>query len=209
MRRSGKDQRLSLFNRGNNRCPICLAGFTKESVEKGDSVTLEHVPPKSLSPTSRRMCLTCADCNEGAGRGIDYAAYLAVNEPKATVEIAGVLHSAVMTYDSDRGFDLSVPYLRVPPSAMYELGKEDFRVKFAFPNPHFAFVSWLKSAYLSLFSLLGKYGYRYAEGTAASLIREQIMDPKHQIIECCIASSHPESRVLGDWVARGRPEKLQ
>ena len=24
-----------------------------------------------------------------------------------------------------------------------------------------------------------------------------------------LVSSHPESRVLGDWVARGRPEKLQ
>ena len=28
-------------------------------------------------------------------------------------------------------------------------------------------------------------------------------------IKSSLDNSHPESRVLGDWVARGRPEKLQ
>ena len=50
------------------------------------------------------------------------------------------------------------------------------------PDPRFANVSWLKAAYLSVFSLLGKCGYVYAEGSAVRQVREQILRPEKDII---------------------------
>ena len=89
MGKSRRLVRLRLFKRGNTRCPLCLTEFTREEVSRGKVATLEHVPPRSLSTSSRARCLTCKKCNEGAGRGIDQAAYELANDPKAIVEIRG------------------------------------------------------------------------------------------------------------------------
>ena len=67
-RTSLREQRLHLFERGNDRCPICLAPFTERDVEQGEAVTLEHVPPRSFKAGGIAMCLTCADCNNSASR---------------------------------------------------------------------------------------------------------------------------------------------
>ena len=40
--------RVSLYGRGNNACPICLTGFTRDQASSGRTVTLEHVPIKAL-----------------------------------------------------------------------------------------------------------------------------------------------------------------
>lgn len=45
-------------------CPICLRGF-----EALDGLSEEHVPPESLGGSV--LCLTCRECNSGAGHGID------------------------------------------------------------------------------------------------------------------------------------------
>ena len=39
-RSSRREQRLRLFRRGNDRCPICLTPFTESDVEEGETVTL-------------------------------------------------------------------------------------------------------------------------------------------------------------------------
>ena len=201
MGKSGRTLRKKLFNRGNNRCPICLTQFTKESVERGESVTLEHVPPKSMRSsgfTSRLMCLTCANCNEGAGRGIDQAAHRAMKPTKAIVDVAGVPHTGTITVKADQEIDITTSGLRVPPSAVFGREPEELRVKLVFPNKHYVAVSWLKSAYLSLFSLLGKQGYRYAESTVASLIRKQIREPDQKYIPWC--GGWFEQKAPGDWI---------
>ena len=51
------------------------------------------------------------------------------------------------------------------------------------PSLRYGSISWLKSAYLSLFCLLDVHGYRYAESSIGSLIREQILSPKRMIIK--------------------------
>ena len=201
MRKKDRVRRVELFNCGNNRCPICLTQFTKESAERGESVTLEHVPPKSMRSsgfTSRRMCLTCADCNEGAGRGIDQAAHIAMKPTKGTIDIKGVPHTARITVDADEVVDIVTPNLRVPLADVYEFAREEFRVKLVFPNEHYVAVSWLKSAYLSVFSLLGEQGYRYAESTVASLIRKQIREPEQKHISWC--GGWFEQKVPDDWI---------
>ena len=47
-RSSRRDQRLHLYDLGNDRCPICRTAFERTGVEAGLEVTLEHVPPTSF-----------------------------------------------------------------------------------------------------------------------------------------------------------------
>ena len=71
-RKSGERVRLGLYRAGNLKCPICLTSFTEEEAKAGETVTLEHVPPKALGGSV--LCLTCAPCNAGAGGSLDQAA---------------------------------------------------------------------------------------------------------------------------------------
>ena len=56
-----------------------------------------------------------------------------------------------------------------------------FRIKQ--PKSHYVAVSWLRSAYLLVFSLLGHQGYRYAQSPALQPIREQIRNPDEERIK--------------------------
>ena len=71
-RKTGRNKRIQLYDRGNRACPLCMAGFTRDQASAGRSVTLEHVPPKSLGGQAR--CLTCRPCNARAGDTIDQVA---------------------------------------------------------------------------------------------------------------------------------------
>jgi len=107
-RKTGRARRLTLFDRGNTDCPICLSSFSRDEVAKGSKVTLEHAPPNALGGAI--MCLTCADCNAGAGKKTDHAI---ATENRATIDrtagrgvkvelnIFGTLHT---TYFSPEGF---------------------------------------------------------------------------------------------------------
>ena len=53
-------------------------------------------------------------------------------------------------------------------------------------------LAWLKAAYLSVFSLLGKYGYRYAQGEAIEQVRGQIMEPSKEIVRQFHFAAPPE-----------------
>ena len=178
-----KQKRISLYRRGNTRCPICLSSFTELDVEDGKSVTLEHVPPRSFNLISRPMCLTCADCNNRSGRSMEQAAVTLMRRPKAKVDVGGVLHTAYLSRDEDDIFKIVIPHLRISPKVFLESKMEDFKTTFKMPSKHYASVSWLKAAYLSVFSLLGKCGYRYAESNALCLVRKQIMNPEDRVIE--------------------------
>lgn len=61
-----------------------------------------------------------------------------------------------------------------------------FRIKR--PNPDHVAASLLRSAYLLVFSLLGRKGYRYAESEALRMVREQIRRPDEKIIPIRIGS---------------------
>ena len=74
---------------------------------------------------------------------------------------------------------MRLPYLPIGPDT--NVTDTDMRkgVRFRIrkPNPHKVSVSWLRSAYLLLFSLLGSEGYRYAKSGALRPVRKQIMNP--------------------------------
>lgn len=74
-----------------------------------------------------------------------------------------------------RGGVMQLPSLPTGPGLDVSKGVQ-FRIRT--PNPHKVAVSWLRSAYLLVFSLLGHEGYRYAKSEALRPIREQIMNPE-------------------------------
>lgn len=49
-------------------CPLCGNGYSREAIAE-KVITIEHVPPEALG--GKPLCLTCRDCNNNAGRGVD------------------------------------------------------------------------------------------------------------------------------------------
>ena len=184
-RTSHKQQRLRLFKQGNDRCPICLTSFTVRDVEQGTMVTLEHVPPKSFEADSIAMCLTCSDCNNSTSR-VEQEAVKAKQEPKARIQIPGLPdHTGQIVKDASGHFQICMLKSRVSRDEMIKVmdaPRLQMEVSFKMPNPHYVIVPWLKAAYLSVFSLLGVYGYRYARGEAVERVRKQIMNPEDEFI---------------------------
>ena len=210
-KKTDRDRRQRLFQRGNTQCPICLTSFTRALVRSGNKVTLEHAPPKTLG--GRVACLTCADCNNSASR-FDRLAKM-VEEAKddhlsgrgTRVEMdffgGGIVSGYVRPKDEEmaarfakqpvptsinqlRGGVMQLPALPLGPELDYSKG---IRFRIRQPNPHSVAVSWLRSAYLLLFSLLGREGYRYAKSGALGPIREQIMNPSRIVIKGCLNGS--------------------
>ena len=184
--RSHKQKRLRLFEQGNDRCPICLTSFTRQDVELGEVATLEHVPPKSFKVGSTAMCLTCSDCNNSAGRA-EHAAVEARREPKVRIEMPGFpIQTGRASVDAS-GSVISIRMSRSQASRdaiikMMDSPRPQIKAIFRVPSVSYASVPWLKAAYLSVFSLLGVHGYRYAEGEAIERVRKQIMNPKDEVI---------------------------
>ena len=181
-----KRRRLRLFGLGNDSCPICLRPFTKQAVEEGKTVTLEHAPAQSFKVGGIEMCLTCADCNHRAGRAEQVAVDAAHDEVKVRLDLAGLPpFSARVAVRADRSLLLQVSSRKDVTSGVFDKALRDARtltMKGQAPTAHYVNVPWLKAAYLSVFSLLGVHGYKYAEGAAVEAVREQIMKPGDEII---------------------------
>jgi len=73
------------------------------------------------------------------------------------------------------------------------------------PTAHEVSVPWLKAAYLSVFSLLGVHGYKYAEGAAVEAVREQIMKQEDEIIPRFAAEASTWEQRDGILVSRKTP----
>ena len=216
-KKTGKQgrKRLRFFDLGNTRCPICLTPFTRDAVEKGKTVTLEHVPPETVGGSVK--CLTCATCNSSAGRKLDRAAERmnrAIMDREAglgrkvVINAFGVQQTAY--FSPDGGLDPEA-IKRLPGSpAAKQLREKTFQkldgrktvlwgevtrrpnskwdakkgIRISMPEEppgNYVIVSWLRSAYLLVFSVLGQGGYQYAESEALRPIREQIMNPDEEI----------------------------
>ena len=181
-----KKQRLRIFGIGNDRCPICLRPFTRQAVEEGQTVTLEHVPPRSFKAGGIAMCLTCKPCNQSAGRAEQVTLDAAHDEVKVRLDVAGLppfTARVAVRVDDSLFFQVS-SRSDVTPGALDKALRESrtLTIKGKDPTAHEVNVPWLKAAYLSVFSLLGVHGYKYAEGAAVEAVREQIMKPKDEII---------------------------
>ena len=183
---SNREQRLRLYRAGNNRCPICLAAFTEPEVERGEAVTLEHVPAQSFGPDSIAMCLTCKPCNRSAGRAEQVAVDAAHDEKKMRLDVAGLPpFTARFAASADDGAFIRISSRSdITPRAFDKALRESqtLTITGKAPTVHDVMVPWLKAAYLSVFSLLGVHGYKYAEGAAVEAVREQIRKREDEII---------------------------
>ena len=181
-RRSGRRERLSLYDRGNDVCPICLTDFARRQVYSGRTVTLEHVPIKALGGKPR--CITCENCNAQAGRGIDQeAANRARMQSRDWSEYGitalGKRRKFRLSHD---GKQLTHPFAGLSDQDLQVLQTRstEFTIEIRFTNEKFAAISSLKSAYVAMFSLLGSTGgYLYVQGDALTPVRQQILEPLH------------------------------
>ena len=207
-RSSRRDQRLHFYDLGNDRCPICLTGFERRAVEAGTEATLEHVPPRGLSTGSTALCLTCKRCNNTAGEGVDQAATTLARwtsrSIKVRVDFPGMPPlTGHLTPGGNGGL-----LVQGRPGVESRLAADaEFRISFKLPKPRFAAVSHLKSAYLSVFSLLGPHGYGYAESRALLPVRQQIMNPGEEIIRDHFACKAGDCTVDGDAIIMNREQQ--
>ena len=67
------------------------------------------------------------------------------------------------------------------------------------PSTHQVAVSWLRSAYLQVFCLLGPAGYGFAKSEAIEPIRQQIMNPEEELVPsllCDISRSNMPKQLI-------------
>ena len=176
-RKTGRKKRLSLYDRGNIACPICLTGFTRDQVFSGRTVTLEHVPIKALGGQAR--CLTCGNCNSQAGRGIDQiSAMRARDRFPVTVDILGKRDTFMLSPD---GKAITTPFAGYSRQDWRDLESSEsrsFTMSIRIADEEAVAASSLKSAFLAVFSLLGQHGgYSYIRGGALTPIKQRIMKP--------------------------------
>ena len=204
-RKTGRSKRLSLYDRGNTVCPICLTGFTRGQASSGRTVTLEHVPIKALGGQAR--CLTCGNCNAQAGRGIDQAAAMRARDRfGVTVDILGKRDTFILSHD---GKALTQPFAGYSKQDWRDLDSTEsrsFTMSIKIPEEKAVAASSLRSAYLALFSLLGAPGgYSYILGDALTPIRQRIIESlKDSDIGAYVAKA-PDDDSLKDIMLASEP----
>ena len=198
-RKTGRSKRLQLYNRGNTACPICLASFTRDAASAGRTVTLEHVPPKSLGGLAR--CLTCKQCNAGTGRNIDQAAAIAEQPTKVIVDMMGKRGAFTL---SQYGKPLTTPFAQFTAQEIWKARTFTFTVPLH--DRVAAAASSLKAGYLAVFSLLGPdAGYDYVRGSALQPIREHILDPHRPSDFRIILADNPDKAPDKDILLASQP----
>jgi hypothetical protein len=185
-------------------CPICTDEFTRIDAERGELLTLEDVPPKSVG--GKPLCLTCRTCNNTAGSVLDAAladlaehrrmkeaVYLRRGEYSGPVQFTagGIETNAILKVD-ESGITIEVSEERNKPTrfkaqinhlAEYDRTREP-GVTWHISGTNRAggrrvFVSILRAAYLAAFSF---FGYRFAAAPAVNVVRSQILDPNVEIV---------------------------
>lgn len=172
-------------------------------------LTAEHVPPKSFG--GKALVLTCARCNSGAGTELDAHARNRENpvdvvllgrkiKPRRVRLTVGEDSVEADIVADGSNIDLCVGERRRRQPRDLTRREAQFRDALAkaiaeerelginFIGDRYserrARVSWLRSAYLSLFAIMG---YRYALAPALDLVRRQIREPEVEHIPTFLA----------------------
>lgn len=188
-------------------CPLCIsvdeAGqyrfrVFREGAIDDKSLTAEHVPPRSFG--GRELVLTCASCNNTAGAHLDSHARKRENVPDVfagrptkplavNVTVGGHRLSARLAHE-DGVMAIKVNKGRQKPGAEAgfrgvlqngAVAAGDITLNFhgdAHSDKR-ARASWLRTAYLALFSVMG---YRYIFQPGLEVVRRQIRDPETEHI---------------------------
>lgn len=190
-------------------CPICLMGYNTP-----DAFTLEHVPPKSTG--GRPLVLTCATCNNTAGRQLD--SHIAAAASAADVAAGRRPLDTRMTFGGhtitaslqigDAGFDFTAIPSRSDPKALDAFFQAfakaaaeesaDHSVNLSYRDPHDPYresVAWLRVAYLYAFATLG---YNYILQPPLAPIRKQIREPEEKVVPYLVkrVSANPQAGTI-------------
>jgi hypothetical protein len=177
-------------------CPLCLHAFGEDALE-ARFLTREHVPPRGVG--GKRMTLTCGPCNWEGGAADSHAgkeAHLFEFAGGTLPEIKASLKTRSGTVPIRlSGAGQGLQMFGVPQAASKEQHAavfadfdaathgenwRDFSFSIGFPafSQQRARVSWLRSAYLAFFSILGyRFICRRELNDVRRLIREPEMDP--------------------------------
>jgi len=172
-------------------CPICLRGF-----ENLDDLSEEHVPPQSIG--GEVLCLTCLQCNCGAGHTIEAEmhrermarSFLTVDgQPRRAKIVVGGHEARIDLHRDENGFHMDVLGGQNDPKAVEALkvalkgvleaqGTFNLRDSVSYSRRN-ADTGFLKSAYLAAFA---KLGYTYILKPALNRVR-QIQEPSCRVLD--------------------------
>lgn len=177
-------------------CPLCQHVYAIAH----EALTLEHVPPESVG--GKPILVTCKACNNRQGADMDVyltneldilhnLSHLDTIPQKSKIAFNGVEINGQTTFSKSEGFKFMISPENNNPiefeGFMIEAKntKEDYQIKFKANitnhkrNIYLANIALLKSAYLMAFHELG---YMYVLNPSTNKVREQILNPKQQLI---------------------------
>ena len=177
-------------------CPLCLHTYAIGNTE----LTLEHVPPESVG--GKPILITCKACNSNRGADIDACLmneleivhninHLDTIPQKTKLTFNGVEINAQTTFSKTEGFKFMISPDNNNPiefeGFMTEAknAKEGYEIKvlanisYRKRDYELANIALLKSAYLMAFHELG---YMYVLNANTNIIRDQIQNPKKNVI---------------------------
>lgn len=177
-------------------CPLCQHVYAIAH----EALTLEHVPPESVG--GKPILVTCKACNNSQGADLDVylmneleishnLSHLDTIPQKSRIAFNGIEINAQTTFSKSEGFKFMISPDNNNPiefeGFMKEArnAKEGYEIKFTANitnrkrNVDLANIALLKSAYLMAFQELG---YMYVLNPCTNKVREQILNPKQQLI---------------------------
>ena len=164
--------RERLLHRGNIACPLCLSVFGD-----GDSQpTVEHIPPKGMG--GRPMCLICESCRTHTSR--TDPAKINVSRrggPRLSAYIDGHRQYGAVSMDGAGNIGLA-PHRPLPE---IQTGSR-LTLKFKLKELLDVSASDLRVAYLTVFSLLGPWGYLFAQSATGVALRRHILNAERKAV---------------------------
>jgi hypothetical protein len=178
-------------------CPLCLHGFTVESLNQSypNPLTIEHVPPKSVG--GKPLMLLCKKCNSTQGYSLDQAIQTMIErEPFLNMQPDSSITGKINLFDDSR---LPLRIVRdIENRLIYQIDtkgnsyienrllelfsrNETKSAKFDInlPDKKQYSIAVLRAGYLLAFNY---FGYDFLFGENISIFREQFNHPKNKIL---------------------------
>ena len=163
--------RERLLHRGNIACPLCLSVFGD-----GDSQpTVEHIPPKAMG--GRPMCLICESCRSRTSRTDNAKINIRRSGPRLSLYIDGQRQYGAVSMDGAGNIRLAA---RAPLPEIQTGSRLTLKAKLKELLDVSA--SELRVAYLTIFSLLGPWGYLFAQSATGVALRCHILEAERKAV---------------------------
>lgn len=188
-------------------CPLCLNQFSEDDLNSDNSknyLTEEDAPPASLGGS--RIALTCKKCNSECGHNIDYqlkelieheenSKFVKGTIQRGTVDFKGKPITVEMTSDGNGQLKALHNEKRNNPSIFMNFIKSvkkdvilTFKPKKTRLDGKKVNYAFYKTNYIITFS---KFGYIFLLDEAYNNLREQILNPKKELITYNMAIHNP------------------